>query len=155
MRTRRLLWIPAAALALAATPGFADDSPAAMADSLDDRPAASAPATSARVARAVFTREMNGREPGAAVGTLPASANEIYFFTDLRGLAGKRVTHRWEHAGAVLAEVPFDVRGPRWRVHSSKQLLPGWGGTWKVSVVDDAGRVLETATFEYELPKDD
>ena len=46
-------------------------------------------------------------------------------------------------------EVTFDVKGARWRVWSSKTLLPEWLGEWKVSVVDDDGKVLHSDSFTY------
>ena len=108
----------------------------------------------AAVARAVVTREIQDREPGPAVERVPTDAAEIFFFTELRALDGQTITHRWEHAGAVLAEVPFDVRGARWRVYSSKKLLPGWTGTWTVSVVDASGQVLASQGFQYGAESD-
>ncbi len=49
----------------------------------------------------------------------------------------------------MIAEIPFAVGAPRWRVHSSKNLLPEWVGEWTVSVVDSGGQVLATDTFVY------
>ena len=65
-------------------------------------------------------------------------------------MAGQTVTHRWEHDGKVMAEVPFTVNGARWRVFSSKNLDESWLGEWKVSVVDEAGGTLAVNTFTYE-----
>ena len=65
-------------------------------------------------------------------------------------MEGQQVTHRWEHDGKVMAEVPFQVGGPRWRVYSSKQLENDWTGEWKVSVVDGNGSTLGVNTFTYE-----
>jgi hypothetical protein len=48
-----------------------------------------------------------------------------------------------------MAEVPFNVGGPRWRVYSSKKLIAAWTGTWKVEVVDADGIVMHSKTFEY------
>jgi hypothetical protein len=153
----------AAVASLCAPVAFAEeDVPAAMSDAAQDAmpPEPASPrveaepdeAAAGSVTRAVFALAMEGREPGDAVTSVPASAEKVYFFTELRDLAGQTVTHRWEHAGAVMAAVDFEVRGPRWRVHSSKKLMPGWGGAWKVSVVDATGRVLHEASFEYEEP---
>jgi hypothetical protein len=100
------------------------------------------------VARAVFTTDVVHREPVDEVTTLPLEVTRIHFFTDLRGLAGEAVTHRWERGGEVRAEVRFDVRGPRWRVWSSKELLPGEGGVWTVSVLDGAGNLLASRTLD-------
>lgn len=103
-----------------------------------------------RVARAIFTTAIADREPVDQLTTLPTSVDRVFFFTDLRKLAGQIVTHRWEHAGEVKAEVTFKVgNGERWRVYSSKNLLPEWTGTWKVVVSTQDGQALQTSTFEY------
>jgi hypothetical protein len=41
------------------------------------------------------------------------------------------------------------VKGPRWRVWSSKSLNPDWLGQWRVTVVDDTGAVLVQRDFNY------
>lgn len=107
------------------------------------------PAPAGRVARAAFTTAVVDREPTATVDRLTTDSGEVLFFTELVGLNGQTVAHRWEFQGEVVAEVEFDVGGPRWRVHSSKQLQPGWTGRWTVHVVDGAGRVLHSAAFDY------
>ncbi|WP_170165000.1 DUF2914 domain-containing protein [Inmirania thermothiophila] len=101
------------------------------------------------VARAVFTTGITGREPVDRVVELPNDQRRVYYFTELVGLAGQTVTHRWEYGGRVMAEVAFRVGGPRWRVWSSKNLLPQWTGEWRVAVVDEAGRVLAEDRFNY------
>ena len=53
-------------------------------------------------------------------------------------------------SGQVMAEVKFRVGGgPRWRVHSSKNLLPEWTGKWTVVVLDESGWPLKASMFEY------
>ena len=59
------------------------------------------------------------------------------------------MTHRWIYFGDVMAEVSFYVGGDRWRVWSSKNLLPEWRGDWNVVVLDDAGNVLHEDTLIY------
>ena len=73
------------------------------------------------VARSAFTREVLEREPQGEVDALENDATEIAYFTELRGLDGHRVTHVWEFNGESMAEVAFEVRGDRWRVHSTKR----------------------------------
>lgn len=75
--------------------------------------------------------------------------NRIIFFTDLRDLSGRSVSHVWERDGVVMARVPFSVKGPRWRVYSTKNLEPSWVGEWTVKVVDDQGNELESKSFSY------
>jgi hypothetical protein len=109
-----------------------------------------AAATAGEVARAQFTTGIVDREPSDAVTELGTDHTQIYFFTELTGFSGETVTHRWEHAGQPMADVSFDVRGPRWRVWSSKQLQSNWTGEWKVTVLDGAGNVLTEKTFNYQ-----
>lgn len=101
------------------------------------------------VARASFTTAVQDREPVDQVGQLTNDNGVVYFFTEIRGLSGQTVTHRWEHGGEVKAEVNFTIGGDRWRVWSSKNLQPDWLGEWKVSVVDAGGNVLSQESFAY------
>ncbi|MBW9276046.1 MAG: DUF2914 domain-containing protein, partial [Candidatus Thiodiazotropha sp. (ex. Lucinisca nassula)] len=93
------------------------------------------PVPEAYVARAQFTTAVVDREPVDQVVKLDAQATRIFFFTDLRNLQGRTVTHRWEFDGQIVSEVDFEVGGPRWRVNSAKSLNPGESGKWTVFVV--------------------
>jgi len=116
-------------------------------------PAVSQPAAPAgSVPRAQFTSGIQDREPVDDLSNLTNDHTQVFFFTELKNLAGSRVLHRWEYNGQVMAEVPYEVGGDRWRVWSSKTLDPSWTGEWKVSVVDAAGSTLATGTFSYSPP---
>ena len=105
--------------------------------------------SSEHVARAVFTSDVQNREPTDTLTSLSTDHNKIYFFTELTGLGGQTVTHRWEYQGKTMSEVKFDVGGPRWRVWSSKTLLPQWTGEWRVSIIDGSGNEVGGETFNY------
>jgi hypothetical protein len=113
-------------------------------------PAPAAAPTSDKVARAVFTTGVADREPADQVTSLKNDVQQVFFFTELTGLDGQTITHKWEHAGEVKAEVNFDVKAPRWRVWSSKKFDPNWTGEWTVSVVDGSGAVLAQGKLNYE-----
>lgn len=113
-----------------------------------ERDAGMPPATTGEVPRAQFTSAVVDREPTDALDTLPTGSERVFFFTELRGFQGQEVVHRWEHAGEVKAEVPFEVAGPRWRVYSIKTLDPSWTGDWTVSVLDANGDVVASETLE-------
>ncbi|NLQ18080.1 DUF2914 domain-containing protein [Marinomonas sp. M1K-6] len=104
------------------------------------------------VARAQFSTDVVDREPiddiGAAVKVEYGEIQRVYFFTDLRDMQGSQVVHRWSLDGEEQAEVGFDIGGDRWRVWSSKRLMPGFDGKWRVDVVQD-GMVIETRSFDY------
>lgn len=113
---------------------------------------ATAPAAapvSGMVARAIITSDVENHEPVDKLTNLTNETNKVYYFTELDNMQGQTVTHRWEYNGKVMAEVPFEIGGPRWRVFSSKNLLPEWTGEWKVSVVAADGGTLATNTFTY------
>lgn len=101
------------------------------------------------VARAVFTSAIEEREPVDQISELTNASDRIYFFTEIRGMEGHTITHRWEQGGEVRAEVTFNVSGSRWRVWSSKKLQDSWLGEWTVSVVDDGGNTMSQEKFSY------
>ncbi len=121
-------------------------------DATPAQAAGEAPASAAvqgKVARAAFTSAVIEHEPADSILSLGNNEQSIFFYTDLRHLEGHSVVHRWEYNGRPMGEVRFDVGGPRWRVWSSKSLNPDWLGRWRVTVVDDTGKVLVQREFNY------
>ena len=72
------------------------------------------------ISKAEFATEIIDREPSNIVGELNNTLGKIYFFTNIRNLQGTSITHRWIYNNKVMADVVFDIKGPRWRVWSSK-----------------------------------
>ncbi|MCC6207050.1 MAG: DUF2914 domain-containing protein [Gammaproteobacteria bacterium] len=108
-------------------------------------------AIAGEVTRAQFTTAIDAREPvDELTEASAANTNKVYFFTELRDLEGQAITHRWTYNGNTMAEVSFTPGSARWRVWSSKELLPEWAGTWTVAVVDGGGNVLMEKSFEYK-----
>lgn len=101
------------------------------------------------VARDVFTSDVQNHEPVDQLSSATTDLHTVSFFTELKGFEGQTVIHRWEHNGENMAEVKFQVGGPRWRVWSSKNMMPEWVGTWKVSVVNGNGDVVASQTLDY------
>jgi len=99
------------------------------------------------VARSAFTTAIADREPVDTLQSIEALEQKIYFFTELLDMQGQTATHRWEFNGEVMAEIAFEVKGPRWRVWSSKNLQPEWVGDWKVSVINGANEVISETTL--------
>lgn len=151
----------AAALAVAwlvAAPAQAEAEFETAPEAMDAATEAGAPAdtgdatalpSSGRVERATFTRAVEEREPQGSIDALANDTSTVFYFTELRDLDGRTVTHRWLWNGQLMAEVPFEVGGPRWRASSSKNLDPTWLGEWTVEVVDESGEVLSVDSFEY------
>lgn len=102
------------------------------------------------VSRAMFTIGVDNREPVIMVDSIDSGAyNSISFFTELSELEGHNVTHQWTYNDEVMFEKTFEVKGARWRVWTSKTLLPSWTGTWTVKVLDTDRTELVSKTFEY------
>lgn len=103
------------------------------------------------VARAAFTSQVIEGEPVDQVAVLTNNIREINYFTDLRGLAGRTVTHQWEHEGQVVGRISFGIEEPRRKVHSTRQLDPAATGHWTVLVLDEeTGWPIHASTFRYD-----
>jgi hypothetical protein len=120
-------------------------------DLLDSQGIEESPVPDAYVARALFTTSVVDREPVDQVVSLDENATEVLFFTDLRNLQGRTVTHRWEFEGEVISEVEIEVKGPRWRAYSIKSLNPGEEGKWTVFVIDESGWPLHASIFQQQV----
>ncbi|MFT5221536.1 MAG: hypothetical protein ACI9LO_000437 [Planctomycetota bacterium] len=105
----------------------------------------------AEVSRAVFTIGVDNREPVISVDSISSSSfTSISFFTELTDLGGQNVTHQWTFNGNVMFEKSFEMKGARWRVWTSKTLIPSWTGTWTVNVLDNNRAVIASKSFEYQ-----
>jgi hypothetical protein len=132
-------------------PTQAEAAPAADPELVEPEPAL-APLSADAVARATFATAIDQREPVDSITSLESDRSRVYYFTELVGISGREVTHRWEYQGEVMAEVPIAIDGPRWRAYSSKSLDASRLGEWTVSVIDESGSVLRMDSFAYEAP---
>jgi hypothetical protein len=122
--------------------------PAAIAE--DTAPAARAPVLiPGQVTRALFTRKVTDLEPVDTVSVLTNDITRITYFTEIHGMAGQTITHRWEFNGKIVLEKKHEVGSSRWRAYTTKTLDPTWLGEWKASVVDSGGGTLSVNTFTY------
>ena len=101
------------------------------------------------ISNAKFAMEIKDRTPLNIIEELDNSFGKIYFFTNIRNLQGQSIRHRWIYKNKVMAEVEFDINGPRWRVWSSKNLWPTWLGEWSVEVLNANSEVLYKKEFNY------
>jgi hypothetical protein len=102
-----------------------------------------------QVARGQFTSAVLEREPVDRVEVLESQQNQIVYFTELKDLQDQQITHQWVYDDEIIFEKSFTVKGPHWRVWSSKTLQPGWTGLWYVNTMDGEGIKLLTQSFEY------
>ena len=99
------------------------------------------------VSRALLTTGVKQREPVDNV-CIPVR-NKITFFTEINNYASHRITHRWKYNNKTIFELSFNVRGPRWRVWTSKNIPLKWVGSWVIEVVDEDNNILTQKLFYY------
>jgi Protein of unknown function (DUF2914) len=145
---KRIVILVSVVLAIATT--AAAQAPTDSTKAAPAAPAAPAASTSTNaVKRAVFCSGVAEHEPLDEITTLAAPADKVFFFTEVIGMEGKTVTHRWIHDGQTVSEVPISIGGARWRCYSTKSLTGNAAGSWSVEVLDDAGAKLGGASFTY------
>ncbi|HEX7026986.1 MAG TPA: DUF2914 domain-containing protein [Gammaproteobacteria bacterium] len=116
---------------------------------------ATSKASTGTVARGIFTSAVENHEPVDQLTDADTNMKTLLFFTELMDFQGETVIHRWQYNGQNMAEVKFQVGGPRWRVWSSKNMMPEWVGTWTVSVVNGAGEVVASETLNYSAASEE
>lgn len=135
---------------LFAIPAIAEpEVPGPTKDSIAQQTDARAHASEVQLVRATFSTRIEDREPTDPIEQLTTAYDHVFFFTEVVGMQGLEIVHRWEHDGELVAEIPLSIQGPRWRVFSSKELPAEATGTWAVTVVGRDGQVLAHRTLEY------
>lgn len=101
-----------------------------------------AEASSPSVSRSAFTTAISGREPVDHLTSI-AAGQQVFYFTEVSGLQGHVITHKWERDGNFELGLQFPIGGSPWRVYSSKTIPANLPGTWTVTVENDDGSVLK------------
>ena len=119
------------------------------AEGIEPAVTATRPAVAGTVTRAEFTTNVEDHKPVNTISSLTNDKTRVCYFTEIEGMAGQTIIHRWEYNGKLMLEKSFKVGASRWRVYSSKTLDPSWLGEWKASTVDANGSSLSVNTFTY------
>ena len=104
------------------------------------------------VTMAMFTTRISKRYPADEITGLADPHQAVSFFSELKDMSGKRITHMWYYGGELQFKASFKVRADQWRVWSTQLLPENMPGDWKVEVVDMAGKVLVTQHLKYTPP---
>ncbi|MGB5465585.1 MAG: DUF2914 domain-containing protein, partial [Sedimenticolaceae bacterium] len=94
------------------------------------------------VTRATFTTAIEDGEPIDFQSEIENSVLEVFFFTEVEGVAGQSITHRWKYGSEVMATAEFDVKDDPEKVWSSQKMRPEWTGAWEVEVVAGSTKSL-------------
>jgi hypothetical protein len=102
--------------------------------------------SSSRVTRAVICTGIMNHEPTDSITQVPASASKVFFFTEITGMEGKTITHRWLKDGAKIADIRISIASNRYRCHSSR-VVSGKTGYWTAQVLDADGKKIKEVAF--------
>ena len=96
--------------------------------------------------RVAFTTAVVNKEPSNNLNEVNRAQRQVTFFSELKNLTGKAITHRWVYNGQVVYSKTFNVGAASWRVWTQKTITP-YQGVVTVQIVDPAGTVLQTASI--------
>ncbi len=100
---------------------------------------------SAKADRVVICSSVENREPVGAAASFPATAKELFCFSEFSGAEGtSEITHVWSKDGKEVFRQTLSVKSAHWRTWSRKKVSPG---TWKVAVLDGSGAEIGSASF--------
>ncbi|HUV37083.1 MAG TPA: DUF2914 domain-containing protein [Patescibacteria group bacterium] len=104
-----------------------------------------------KVVEIEFCTGIEDRSPVGTGKEFPNTAGRIYCFTRIAGAAGSMtVVHVWYYDDEEKARVTLPVQSKSWRTWSSKRMLRGWTGKWRVEVQDPDGKLLRSSEFLVE-----
>ncbi len=100
---------------------------------------------SAAIGTAIVDREVSG-----AATSFPPDVGKLWCYTKIKNGNGTTITHKWFYEDELLAAVPLEIRSDLYRTRSSKRILPGWSGPWRVEVAAEDGTTIKTLEFTIE-----
>jgi hypothetical protein len=103
------------------------------------------------VKRAVICSGVSNHEPTDSLATVPPTIGKVFFFTEIAGLEGKTITHRWMKDGSKVADVRISIASNHYRCHSSRSVA-GKAGNWAVQLLDEDGNKLAERRFTVGTP---
>lgn len=106
------------------------------------------------VQRFVLTNAVKGNEPVGGPDEIASdnSSNgliKLYAYSQVKQLAGEKLTYRWLRGTTVVANVEVGVGSDDWRSHASKYLSKDMRGPWRVELRTGTGELLAFSEFEY------
>jgi hypothetical protein len=138
----------------ASTTGTADRGQVSSQDEREGEADSGEPESEYRVLRAYICRGIEESEPteaGKSFIPTPDGVLHLWCFSEIGGPARTdTILHVWYWGDREMARVPLEVKGPRWRTWSTKQIPDEWSGDWHVDIADRSGVVLSRLDFSVE-----
>ena len=109
-------------------------------------------ADSGAVTNSTFTSAIADGAPVDYRQQFETNTTAVYYYSEVVGLQGQSVTHRWKLEGKLIKEIALPVKSPRQGVWSVHKMQPDRTGNWMVEVVNQRGEVLKRDNFAYNPP---
>ncbi|ARU58862.1 hypothetical protein OLMES_4874 [Oleiphilus messinensis] len=99
-----------------------------------------------QIVDAQLTHTLNAEKmPEQALGRVIPMGSEgiirVYLYTDMKGLQGETLIHKWYRDDKLMATVRIPVGGERYKASSSKFIDQYMLGDWRVIVVDEPQKI--------------
>ncbi|HSG28449.1 MAG TPA: DUF2914 domain-containing protein [Candidatus Krumholzibacterium sp.] len=105
----------------------------------------------ASIEKAVICTSIEDRAPVGINTQFFEQVDRLYCYTRVTGCTPPdSIAHVWYYDGQEKARVMLPVRSASWRTWSSKTILPGWSGAWRVEILSGRGDLLHTVQFVYK-----
>lgn len=106
------------------------------------------------VAKVVFCRQVQEREPVEPANSFPADIGWVYCHTTVANNGEPtEIHHDWYYQDAYITRITLPVgTSPAWRTYSAKRMSHAWLGKWEVVVRSAEGKELKRASFTVAAP---
>lgn len=95
-----------------------------------------------------FCKAIEYREPVGIDTVFTDRLERIYCFTRVTGAPDPTIIyHLWYFNNEEKVRVPLEVKSASWRTWSSKKIIKGETGDWRVDILDANGNLLKSGSF--------
>jgi hypothetical protein len=100
------------------------------------------------VEEAVFCTGVENREAVGVDTVFFDTVERVFCFTKVSGAEDiTTIYHVWYYKDEEKARVELAVKAKSWRTWSSKRIMKGWEGIWRVDVIASDGGLLSSNEF--------
>ncbi len=97
---------------------------------------------------ALMCEDMQDHRPVNPSVVFAVAAGKVFCFTVFNSVQEKtHVYHAWYHEDKLITKRKLSLEQPQWKTYSSIQLREDDKGPWRVEILDQSDRVLETLRF--------
>ena len=98
--------------------------------------------------RAVMCEYIEDYEPQNSAAVFSINVGKVSCFTSFNNIKTATATmHRWYRRDELVTAKRLTLKPPSWSTYSSIQLREADKGPWRVEILDDRNKLLETLRF--------